>query len=362
MREEDKRRIENVRLVRLPNGQLVTPEQAARLAENVPSPGQSSQSSPQQTRSIIEKKSPKTRRERRKAAHQTGTISNPTAQQDKDILDVWEKQEQIKKETERLELEYEVTKKMAKELKRKLKERDQPFEGESVDDAFKDLLSPEAKQVAKKLQPHLKKVKSASKDRAKLFGLSLKKYGRFVVLLAKKSVSTKKRAAITVSVILITVGALSVYKVFDKPTVKVQDVQGASNTNDGKIEGMPSFDVLLPAQKDANSLGAQTRKTPTGVVVFSYKDDVDGTAIQLTQQELPENFKKNPAELQNFAKDKYFTQKTIQIDTTQVFAGLNQNGTQTAVFAKDGLLVFIKADKELTEVQWVQYVTNLIKK
>ena len=42
---------------------------------------------------------------------------------------------------------------MAKDLKRKLKEQQVSIESKNVDDAFKDLLSPEAKNLTQKLKP-----------------------------------------------------------------------------------------------------------------------------------------------------------------------------------------------------------------
>lgn len=360
MREQEKRRVENVRLVRLPNGQLVTQDEATRLSKKQQPEAQ--KSTPTET-SKAKKPLFKTRRERKEAAAQANakpkTTTAPVTRADKDILEVWKQQEEIKKDNEKLALEYEVTKKMAKEIKRKLKEQNKPHDGQSVEEAFKDLLSPETKKLASKLKPIAKKTKSGSKQALKSAKLSSGKYLKFSQIALKNK---KISGALGVIAVVIVVGALT-FNRLDKPNVSIQGVQGANDaTNKIPVNVTPDFATLSPADKSIEDLGGFARVSPdSSAPAYAYKDTIVAIPIRLTQQESPEKFNSNPEQLEKTAND-FNANKLIQVDELKVYTGLSDAGQQTTIFVKDGLLVFVTADKEIPEVEWVRYITNLVKK
>lgn len=362
MREQDNRRSENVRLVRLPNGRLVSEEQAKK---SIVSTEQTQQTPTPISPKVVSKAS---RRERKKAAirvtkAETASQKGSLSSDDSDILEVWKKQEELKKETERMELEYELTKKMARELKLKLKERNQPYEGEGIDDAFKDLLSPEAKDLAKKIKPKLQKTKHISKNILYSTWLSVKKYIKFFKLAINKYLNSKKLKLATIPFVILLVVGIVVTKPFSHH-ISVHDVQGASQSNSPSIEkdAKPDFATLYPADKTIEQLGGFTRVSPPdSAPAYAFADAVENIKIKLTQQQLPDALKTSPTGVEDLAK-RYNATKLLQVDNTNVYLGKSEKGPQTAIFTKDGLLVFVVAEKELSEIQWVRYVTNLVKR
>ncbi|MCA9333340.1 hypothetical protein KDA00_05720 [Candidatus Saccharibacteria bacterium] len=355
MREDERESVNNIRLVRLPNGKLVTQEQADKLLESTKQ-NNNSNSDQVKVKTTSTKTKLRTRRERKEAAKQQ------EKSQSEDILEVWNKQQEIKKESEKLELEYELAKKMAKELKMKLKEQ-QASDQDGVDESFEDLLSPRTKSLSKKLKPYVSKTKGNTKNILHSAKLTAKRYLKLGRLALKDIRSSRRKSVVAmVTLVIFMVGSVGIIKFLTQTKVSVKDVQGASDKNQIQTKVKPDFATLRPANKDVNiDLGGYAKVSPTGAAsAYAYVDEIRSIEIKVTQQQLPDNFKKNPGELENLAKS-YNATKLLQIDETNVYLGKKEKGPQTAVFAKDDMLVFIVADQELNDVDWVQYITNLIK-
>lgn len=359
MGDQRGRRVENVRLVRLPDGRLVPQEQADKL--QIPSPKPSPETVPQ-TQSSDAKRAQQHKSRLDKKVQKRADKEAKKHKQKKDILEVWEAQKEIKKESERLEIEYQVAKKITKDLKRKIKEKNQPYEGEEIDEAFKDLLSPDVKNVASKLKPHVATVKTTLKDTTKSGLLSVKKLGKFTVIVVKKASKDRVFAAKLAVCLVLFVGLSAVLiKVTSRPPkVSIQDVKGDSSHQKIPLNQTPEFPVLTPAGKKVEELGGFARVSPEGsAAAYAFTDKITDIPIKVSQQQLPEAFKTNPSEMENLSKQ-YYANTLIQVDTTAVYVGTSDKGPQTAIFTKEGLLVFIVADREVPDIEWVRYVTNLI--
>lgn len=355
MREN--KRADNVRLIRLPNGQLVTEQQAADLKKlKQLDQKQKNIERELELKHYSEKLAIAEKKQLQK--NSSNTPKNST-KEEKDILNVWKKQEDIKRETERLEIEYELAKKMARDLKRKLKEQRVPHEGQNIDEAFKDLLSPEAKNLASKLKPAANKAKKFSKQAIKSSKITANRYYGFGKLLYKKN----KIATIAgASVVLLMIGGMG-YLVFrSKPAkVSVSEVQGASDQSKIPTNVTPDFATLLPADKTIEDLGGFAKVSPeNSASAYAFKDLVGNVPIIVTQQVQPDGLKEQQ-KIEDFAKANNLT-KNLQIDDKTIYIGKSDKGPQSLMFIKDGNLVFIKAEQEVDEVSWVQYVTNLVKK
>lgn len=351
MGDRKDRPVQNVRLVRLPNGTLVTEDQAKDLQKlsklNKEQADLSKEIELNKNRKISLDKRVKVKTNENKK------------EQDKDILEVWKKQEQIKKETERLEIEYELAKKMAKELKRKLKEQQVSVESKNVDDAFKDLLSPEAKSFTQKFKPIISNTKSQSVDFAKSAKLSAKKYYSF-----SKVVYKNHKKATIVSGVVLAVGIIGITSLIvsgDKTKVEVSEVQGASNEKKIPTNVTPDFATLIPTDKSIEDLGGFARVSPENAApAYAFKDNISGTPIIVTQQKKPEQLT-DQLKIEELAKS-FNATKQVQIDQNVLYIGKSEKGPQSAIYVKDDLLVLIKAEQEINEIDWVQYVTNLTKK
>lgn len=140
------------------------------------------------------------------------------------------------------------------------------------------------------------------------------------------------------------------------------DSTNASNElpDDGRIEQPPEFDTLFPIDKSPEALESVTRKSPDGSIIFTYKDSIENIDIEVTQQKLPDSFKSAPAaELEKIAKSFQAT-SVIQLDDQIIYHGTSEkNNVQSLVTTKDGLLIFIKASRKISDDSWVAYFTTL---
>ncbi len=346
MREHNKRR-DNVRLVRLTNGQLVTEEQATNIAKLK----EVNEKQNQLDREIKEKESQILSKEDKRKIH-----GNP---KDKDILEIWKKQEKIKKERQRLEIEYDLAKKMAKELKQKLKEQQVSIDSQYVDDAFSELLSPEAKGLTRKLKPLASKVKHHAKKSTGSAKLSVKKNIKLTKIIVKKHKLAS--AGVSFAILLVFAGGVGLVIKNHKNNVVVSDVQGVqSETPKIKTSVTPDFATLIPKGKDIQALGGYARVSPeNSAAAYAYRDSMNDVPIIVTQQKKPESLS-DQLKIENLAKA-YNATKQVQVDGTVVYLGKSEKGPQSAIFVKDDLLVLVKAEQEITDIYWVEYIGNLIK-
>ncbi len=367
MSEQGKRRVENTRLVRLPNGQLVMQkvdessdsakrEVAPKANTNVSLPRAESMSNMPVGQERLEQSRSKLKsKKQNKSKKKTD---------DKDIGDVWEEQMRLKEEADRLELEYEIAKKMTKELKKKVRERDQPYN--YADPAFKDLLSPEVKDFGKKLKPVADKTKDIAGNSWSIAKVSAKKIRIGAKLLIKKYFASKKALIATPIILVLVVGVVGLGNVIGnrKGNVSSQAVQSATDSQTPKIplNQKPEFAVLVPKNKKIEDMGGFAKVSPANsAAAYAFIDQVKGVNIKVTQQKLPDTIKANPiTELEKLAKN-FNATKQLELDGNSVYSGKSAKGAQTLIFTKDDVLVFIAAESTVAEVDWVQYLTNLSK-
>jgi hypothetical protein len=132
----------------------------------------------------------------------------------------------------------------------------------------------------------------------------------------------------------------------------------STGTNDGKTDEKPAFSILYPQGK--KDLLEVTRRTPTGVLLHTYRDSLEGTEIEVTQQELPESFKTSPStELEKMAKSFQATD-VIQIDQSTIFHGLDEKTRVQSLFTiKANVLISIRSAIKLSDDIWAAYFLSL---
>lgn len=87
-------------------------------------------------------------------------------------------------------------------------------------------------------------------------------------------------------------------------------------------------------------------------------DELKKVRIRVSQQQLPENFKNNPAELEKMAKD-FYANRILDSDIGTVYIGQSIDGPQSLVFQKDDLLVLIASDQPIADSAWQEYLPEL---
>jgi hypothetical protein len=132
----------------------------------------------------------------------------------------------------------------------------------------------------------------------------------------------------------------------------------SSGSDDGRTEGPPSFAVLYPKNKE--NLVAVTRKTPSGDIIHTFKDEISSIEIEVTQQELPASFKEDKVtKLENMAKG-FLADNIIQVDTITIYHGMDERtGVQSLFFIKNESLFSVRAASQLNDDIWAAYIASL---
>lgn len=134
---------------------------------------------------------------------------------------------------------------------------------------------------------------------------------------------------------------------------------GSSGVSAIPLNQTPEFSVLKPAGKDISSLGGLAKVSPAGSApAYAYSDEINGVRIRVSQQELPDKFKTNSDEMTKLANS-FNANRSLDVSGTTVYIGNSEKGPQSLVFQKDGLLVLISADREVSDGDWTSYIADL---
>lgn len=133
-----------------------------------------------------------------------------------------------------------------------------------------------------------------------------------------------------------------------------------SSNHEGMTTEAPKFSALLPASSTIEKFGGWKKYTPPqGSDFYVFSDNINGTAINVSQQELPEQFEKNPdGNVSSLAKN-YNANRSFKAGDTTVYIGASAKGPQSVIFHKDGLLVLIKSQDVIQDESWINYIEKL---
>jgi hypothetical protein len=176
------------------------------------------------------------------------------------------------------------------------------------------------------------------------------------------SVTVQKRVLVIVALaIFVSIFLVRVITSEKSPTSTLgvtSTEKGATQTDDGRTDEELNFDVLSPSEEPG--LQSVKRKSPSGDLLFTFKDSIDGINIEVTQQKLPPNFEVAPAvELEKIATNFQAT-NVIRIDDSVAFHGINEKtGIQRLFTIKQGILISIVASAKVPDDSWVGYLLKL---
>lgn len=147
------------------------------------------------------------------------------------------------------------------------------------------------------------------------------------------------------------------------PTTAASKETGSTSSGTPKLtKGTPNFRTFVPAGKTIDSYGGWTRVSPsTSAAVYAYSDTLGGTAIIVSEQELPAPFKTDEKkEVQKLQTDQnYTTQHTLKVGDTTVYVGASPKNYQSTIFVKDGVLVLITSYRVINDTTVSTYVQSL---
>lgn len=127
----------------------------------------------------------------------------------------------------------------------------------------------------------------------------------------------------------------------------------------GSMGSSPTYATLLPGNKDAAHIKWARVSPQDSNPVYAYVDTVDGIAINVSQQPIPDSFQPNIDEkIADLAKNYTATDK-ISAGSTPIYVGTSAKGPQSVILAKNNLLILIKSTNKISDDSWAKYVESL---
>lgn len=124
------------------------------------------------------------------------------------------------------------------------------------------------------------------------------------------------------------------------------------------VDYIGSLTLLLPGGKQEATTSGKVEYDPEKRVA-SFMDKIGEVQITVSQQPVPDTFKAGPdEELDKLAKNLGATEIIVE-SNPKAYIGPSAQGPQTAVFHKQGLLVFIYSRTEVFKEDWASCITLL---
>lgn len=122
----------------------------------------------------------------------------------------------------------------------------------------------------------------------------------------------------------------------------------------------PDFQTILPGGKSINDLGGWRRVSPPDKEpVFAYTDNINDVHINVSQQQLPENFVADtPGNIAKLA-EQFTAKEKITAGGEVAYIGTSAKGPQSVILAKNGLLILIKSSQQIPNELWGVYISSL---
>ncbi len=177
---------------------------------------------------------------------------------------------------------------------------------------------------------------------------SLAKTRKF--LLAKKPITLGIAVAVVAG--SLSVGAL------------IRDQHNANQANsrndpNALLENL-EYQTVLPQGRSIDQLGGWQRVSPDEKApVYAYTDTIDEVPISVSQQPIPDKFRGDTdAQVAELAR-KFSATTKLSVDDLTLYVGTSTKGPQSAIVAKNNLLILIKSQKKIDNKSWTRYVQSL---
>src|ERR1700741_4486445 len=114
----------------------------------------------------------------------------------------------------------------------------------------------------------------------------------------------------------------------------------------GATNQKPTFDYNLPSGKD-HDISPDNVKYDSQRKVVNYKDSIGGVPITISQQPLPDSFKKDTADEVRKLAENFSATEVLSTANPTAYLGTSVKGPQTVIFSKKDLLVFIQSARKI---------------
>lgn len=208
------------------------------------------------------------------------------------------------------------------------------------------------KQLAKKVR--VSKTKNLVARLLKLLVVAPTALSNYIRRIATNP--SRHKLALTLTVLAIAV--LTTLTLLKDNTNTAQPVNADSQqVLSSNLPTSPTFTTLAPGGDIHQATGGELRYD-SAKQVASYTDTVQNVAITVSQQELPGHFVLDPAAGMANLASSINSKDQFNVGDTTVYVG-QPNNTQTAVFMKNQVLVFIVAQTPLSNEVLAAYINGL---
>ncbi len=122
----------------------------------------------------------------------------------------------------------------------------------------------------------------------------------------------------------------------------------------------PTYPTLVPEGKNIDDLGGWQRVSPPEASpVFAFVDQINGVQVNVSEQPLPESFKKNTSESISKLAEQFTANEKLTVEGLTAYIGTSEKGPQSVIFAKGDLLVLLKSSDKIPSEIWGVYVASL---
>lgn len=134
---------------------------------------------------------------------------------------------------------------------------------------------------------------------------------------------------------------------------------GSNNSRQTNINE-PEFQTILPTGRTVGELGGWKRVSPPeSDPVFAYIDKLHGVPISVSEQQLPESFKRDTANQVAELAKKFNATTKVDAKDTSFYIGTSAKGPQSVILAKNNILILIKSQKKIDNKIWTEYINSL---
>lgn len=128
-----------------------------------------------------------------------------------------------------------------------------------------------------------------------------------------------------------------------------------SETVNAGPEKKPEFKAATPVEAETTP----EIKYDAEKKVVNFVDKIDGVSITVSQQQLPEGFKANPAESVRKLAEQFSANEKITADDLTAYIGTSEKGPQSVVTYKGDLLILMYSQSKISSNSWGEYISKL---
>lgn len=173
---------------------------------------------------------------------------------------------------------------------------------------------------------------------------------------------TQRRLRIRLVLVLVVILCLGLWLKPHLFSAQASQPTTSTSSETSLTKGTPDFKTFLPSGKTIDSYGGWTRVSPSeSAPVYAYSDNLFGTAIIVSQQQLPDDFIDDVEhKVQKLQSDQgYVTQHKITVEDLTVYIGVSEKNYQSTIFVRDGVLILITSYRSISDTTISEYIQTL---